>query len=69
MERKNIMACMRALKSTSSARNGTVCRDQEDRINISWCPVEGYEQYLVDLTTYDARLLAKRINQFLDAGG
>lgn len=68
-KRKNMICCMRSLENTSSPRNGVVGRDSNDRIYIGWTPVDGCTQYLDDLTSRDARLMAKRINQFLDNSG
>lgn len=68
-KRKNIICCMRDVNGGNVPRNGVVARDVDDRIHISWTPVDQHTQHLTDLTSRDARLLAKRINQFLDAGG
>ena len=70
MKRKNIMCVMRNAEKLSDARNGYVVRDPAtDTVQIAWTQKLQYTQYLTDLSTRDARLLAKRINQFLDGGG
>lgn len=69
MKRKNIICAMRKGR-LNKVLNGYVAREREtDLIQIAWTPYEQYTQYLTGLSTGDARLLAKRINQFLDGGG
>ena len=63
-----MISCMRKL-DTGAKNNGYVARDEDDLVYIGWTPHEGVQQVLTDMTSRDARLLAKRINQFLDAGG
>jgi len=68
-KRKNMISCMRSHNLTE-AKNGYVARYREDdTVYIHWKPVDGVQQVLTGMSTRDARLLAKRINQFLDAGG
>jgi len=68
-KRKNIMFLMRNFQM--GPNNGGVSRCQQtDKIHIFWRqPDAGINDHLSGLSTQDARLLAKRINQFLDAGG
>lgn len=61
---------MRDPSNLSVVGNGYVARDPEtDYLQIAWTSAESDTQYLTGLSTRDARLLAKRINQFLDNGG
>ena len=62
------MCCMRNLE-TNAPRNGMVARGLDGRVYIVWTPLADRTQCFTDMTTRDARLLAKRINQFLDGGG
>jgi hypothetical protein len=69
MKRKKMIAAMRV---PGKYPNGHVVRSKDDdKICIHWQPDEtGWrDQTLTRLSTRDARLLAKRINQFIDAGG
>lgn len=66
-KRKNIVCSLRSLLQRE--RNGIVARGADDRVHIAWKEPSGYWQYLTGMTSRDARLLAKRINEFLDAGG
>lgn len=66
VKRKNMIA---GLRKVGMPRNGYISRDNEGKIYISWESTKGYTQVLTDLTTKDARLIAKRINSFIDAGG
>lgn len=69
MARKNMISVMRPLDLPSDPKNGHVLRDPDDNINVMWTPCKGVTQYLTGMTTRDARLLARRINQLIDAGG
>jgi len=68
-KRKNIMCMMRDFGMKPN--NGGVARcEQTDKIHIFWRePDASITDHISGLSTRDARLLAKRINQFLDAGG
>jgi hypothetical protein len=72
-KRKNIACTMRRApgKISDSAPNGVVWRDmQSDRICIAWYQQKGHGgDHIAGLTTRDARLLQKRLKQFLDFGG
>ena len=68
MKRANII-CQINMKAWNARGNGSVSRErQHDTIQIMATTISG-EQYITGLTTRQARMLAKRINQFIDAGG
>ena len=71
MKRRNIICVMRKFKGGSIGdNNGEVFRDEDDKIWLRWIPKgERLAESIGGLSTHDARLLAKRINQFLDHGG
>lgn len=65
-KRKNILCRLRK----SGHPNGYVVRSKEDdNIIIYYQPREREYYKTLRLPQKDARLLAKRINQFLDSGG
>jgi len=67
-KRKNI-SCRINNDSGCSIGNGEVVREREsDTIQLMATTISG-RQYITGLTTKQARMLAKRINQFIDAGG
>lgn len=69
-KRKNIICCLRNPNDLREKGNGSVGRDDVDEIYINFIPrYSGEVEFITGLTSRDARLLAKRINQFLDAGG
>ena len=69
-KRKNIVCVLRRCKTyTLEPNNGMVARDPQDQIYIRWVPCTGERQTLSGMSSREARLLAKRINQFLDSGG
>lgn len=70
-KRANIICVLRKPLDPIRDGNGVVLRNLlDDSVLIGWSR-RGSEtvDYLTGLTRRDARLLAKRINQFLDAGG
>lgn len=74
VKRKKFVCQMRpplSGKLIDSAPNGIVMRDHmTDKVCIWWYPSKTEAgQRLSGMTSADARLLAKRINQFLDDGG
>lgn len=72
-KRANIACTLRRApgKISESAPNGVVWRDSgSDRICIAWYGGNGHAgDHIAGLKTRDARLLQKRLKQFLDAGG
>lgn len=72
-KRANICCVMRKPLYPVGKGNGCIQRiARTDEVVIKWVPREDQNpavEYLTGLTTRDARLLALRINQFLDAGG
>ena len=67
-KRKNFICCLR---KPGKLPNGHVCRRDDDKITIVYeYLLSGgkYRQFMV-LPQKDARLIAKRINEFLDGGG
>lgn len=73
-KRRNIAVVLRPpLWPSEGKGSGSIQRiARTDEIVIKWVPRENQQpevEYLTGLTTRDARLLAKRLNQFLDAGG
>ena len=70
-KRRNIICVMRRPLFPIKDGNGVVLRNHmDDTVYIGWSQ-RGEETvtYLTGLTSSDARLLARRINQFLDGGG
>jgi hypothetical protein len=65
-KRKNI-ACM--LRKFNTFPNGAVWRDDDDLIHISYRASDGGFIQGIVCSQADARLIARRINQFIDAGG
>ena len=49
--------------------NGHVSRDTDEDIVINYYRGPGYDRQLLILPQKCARLIAKRINQFIDEGG
>ena len=67
-KRKNMIHMMRP--ANSAENNGGVMRNKDtDQIHIWWKASGEVTDHLQGLSTRDARLLAKRINSFLDSGG
>jgi hypothetical protein len=65
--RKNI-SCV--LRKDRVCNNGYILRDQEsDKIIIQYVDTRGEIYQISNMDTCSARTLAKRINQFIDAGG
>ena len=66
-KRKNIFC---ALRKGSEKNNGYVFRDaKSDKIVIQYTDKHNIKYMIANLDTYTARLMARRINQFIDAGG
>jgi len=65
-KRKNIMC---ALRKSGEYPNGEVCRNSDDDIIITYTGGAGWPTINICCTQADARLIAKRINQFIDEGG
>ena len=69
MKKRANITCQINMKPWSALGNGSVTRERKhDTIQIHATTISG-EQYITGLTTRQARILAKRINQFIDAGG
>jgi hypothetical protein len=72
-KRANIVCVLRKPLGNiqGGAPNAVVFRNPlDDRIGVVWYPTkDGGAEHLTRLTSADARLLAKRLNQFLDAKG
>lgn len=67
-KRKNII-CQINANGWDVKGNGSVSREsRHDTIQVMATTVSG-SHYITGLTTKQARMLAKRINQFIDAGG
>ena len=65
-KRKNIMC---ALRKSGDYPNGEVYRNSEDDIVITYTEGAGWPIKYICCSQADARLIARRINQFIDAGG
>ena len=65
-KRKNIICALRKL---GVYPNGEIYRNSDDEIIITYTYEKGWPTKYICCTQADARLIAKRINQFLDAGG
>ena len=66
-KRKNICC---SIRKGSEKNNGYVFRDPEsDKIVIHYTDFRNMSYMICNLDTCSARTLAKRINQFIDAGG
>ena len=66
-KRKN-MTC--ALRRDAVCNNGYIARDPgNDKIIIQYVDNRGEIHQIANMDTCSARTLAKRINQFIDAGG
>jgi hypothetical protein len=72
-KRANIVCVLRKprKKIRDAAPNAAVYRNSlDDRITVCWYQnKDGMAEYLTGLRSIDARLLARRLKQFLDADG
>ena len=59
----------KSLKKVGKYPNGFICRRDDNRIGISYQLEKDRACQYIACEQSDARLIAKRINQFLDAGG
>lgn len=72
-KRKNIACMLRRApgKLKDSAPNAYIWRDQKtDRVHIAWYETKEHAgDHIGGLRSIDARMLSRRLKQFLEAGG
>ena len=66
MKRKNLIC---NLRKVGQWPNGSIVWDSNDNVEIAYKRYEGGPWDIITCSQSDARLIAKRINQFIDNGG